>query len=149
MMIINHRRLVDISIRVTVPRGLETNFFPTKLDIAPLRPLLVFSKLTRLHIDRLCAFDLADDGLMQLATVWPLLKELVLNLHSEWQRHSGISLKGHSLGSLLRVCPLLQDLALVIDATQSLLLVAQEEVFTTTGLNASIWNIQSSRSQPL
>ncbi|KAH7903762.1 hypothetical protein BJ138DRAFT_1167664 [Hygrophoropsis aurantiaca] len=86
------------------------------LDIAALRPLFSFSKLRYVHIDGLCLFDLSDDTLVELADTWPHLEELELNYGSGWGRTSKITFKG--LKSLIRACPLLQTLALAIDATQ-------------------------------
>ncbi|KAH7906487.1 hypothetical protein BJ138DRAFT_1221252 [Hygrophoropsis aurantiaca] len=86
------------------------------VDIAALRPLFSFSGLRYLHIDGICSFDLSDDSLAELADAWPRLEELMLNHCSGWGRTSEITFKG--LKSLIQACPLLQDLALAIDATQ-------------------------------
>ncbi|KAH7908352.1 hypothetical protein BJ138DRAFT_371077 [Hygrophoropsis aurantiaca] len=86
------------------------------LDITTLRPLLSFSKLEHLRLNVICSVDLNDDNLTELANAWPRLKTLVLNEYNGWQRTSGISFTG--LATLLRACPLLEELALSIDATQ-------------------------------
>ncbi|KAH7906122.1 hypothetical protein BJ138DRAFT_1072095 [Hygrophoropsis aurantiaca] len=86
-----------------------------ELDIAALRPLFSFSKLKYVRIDGLCSFDFSDESLAELADAWPHLEELVLN-HRGGRRTSEITFKG--LKSLIRACPLLQILALAIDATQ-------------------------------
>ncbi|KAH7913860.1 hypothetical protein BJ138DRAFT_1111102 [Hygrophoropsis aurantiaca] len=107
-----HKVLTNIRIRVALcqPR------FEITLDITALRPLCLFSKLRSIHIDRFCSFELNDDDLTELATAWPLLEELTLGPNRGWQRTSGITFKG--LATLLRACPLLHTLALVIDATR-------------------------------
>ncbi|KAH7910311.1 hypothetical protein BJ138DRAFT_1009053 [Hygrophoropsis aurantiaca] len=86
------------------------------LDIAALRPLFSFSKLRYVRIGGLCLFGLSDEALAELADAWPHLEELMLNRRSGWRRTSEITFK--NLKSLIRACPLLQTLALAIDATQ-------------------------------
>ncbi|KAH7908354.1 hypothetical protein BJ138DRAFT_1206883 [Hygrophoropsis aurantiaca] len=86
------------------------------LDITTLRPLLLFSKLEHLRLNIVCSIDLNDENLMELANAWPRLQTLVFNEKFGWQRTSGITFQG--LASLLRVCPLLDTLALSIDATR-------------------------------
>ncbi|KAH7913861.1 hypothetical protein BJ138DRAFT_539644 [Hygrophoropsis aurantiaca] len=106
-----HKLLTSIETTPTFPQPRPE----ATLDTTTLRPPRIFPKPKCLRIDRLCPFELNDDGLTELATAWPL-EELILGHTGGWLRTSEITFKG--LASLLRACPLLHTLALAIDATQ-------------------------------
>ncbi|KAH7913862.1 hypothetical protein BJ138DRAFT_1001378, partial [Hygrophoropsis aurantiaca] len=85
------------------------------LDIATLRPLLLFSKMKRVVLKELCS-SMNDDALIKLANGWPHLEKLDIKPYTGWKRISGITFQG--LASLVHACPLLATLALSIDAAQ-------------------------------
>ncbi|KAH7913867.1 hypothetical protein BJ138DRAFT_1177766 [Hygrophoropsis aurantiaca] len=108
--------IVSHRLRLTFVSGGVKKHFDVTLDIAALRPLLSFSKLKSVYLDGLCSFNLNDDTLLELANAWPQLEKLALNQYTGWKRRSGITFKGLAL--LLRACPLLDTLALSLDAIQ-------------------------------
>ncbi|KAH7916211.1 hypothetical protein BJ138DRAFT_1139861, partial [Hygrophoropsis aurantiaca] len=86
------------------------------LDFAALRPLFLFPELRSVYIDGFCSSGLNDNNLAELAGAWPHLEEFTLNPSPGWRHTPEITFQG--LGSLVRACPSLRDLALTIDATQ-------------------------------
>ncbi|KII86227.1 hypothetical protein PLICRDRAFT_177804 [Plicaturopsis crispa FD-325 SS-3] len=85
------------------------------LDIAALRPLFSFRHMETFECDILHSFDLDDSGLEEMARAWPLLRSLKLSPRLGWRKRSKITLKG--LATLLKLCPNLHKLGIVLDAT--------------------------------
>ncbi|KAH7929967.1 hypothetical protein BV22DRAFT_1116525 [Leucogyrophana mollusca] len=91
--------------------------FPANLAITfnTLRLLLPFRHLRTLNIDPSCAFSLDDAALAEMAIAWPNMEDLGLGTAYGWRAPSKITLQG--LIPLLRNCPKLMYLGIVIDAT--------------------------------
>lgn len=86
---------------------------PVKINI--LRPLFSFSDLTNIKIIADGGFDLDDDGIIELAMALPNLWHLDLVAEFNWPVVSRITL--HGLISLVKYCPELHSLGIVVDAT--------------------------------
>ncbi|KAH7925251.1 hypothetical protein BV22DRAFT_1011620 [Leucogyrophana mollusca] len=85
------------------------------LDLAMLSPLLQFQYLTRLKLETFCTFKLDNSAVKQMAEAWPRLQSLDLSYREDgWELETGITLPG--IVPLLRNCPDLHHLGLVIDA---------------------------------
>ncbi|KAH7890606.1 hypothetical protein F5I97DRAFT_1836847 [Phlebopus sp. FC_14] len=86
------------------------------IDIATLRPLFHFRRLTCLRLETLCTYTLDDAALREMADAWPLLETLDLSSREcGWEIPSRITLMG--LIPLLCGCPNLDLLGVVVDAT--------------------------------
>ncbi|KAG1890169.1 hypothetical protein F4604DRAFT_1914710 [Suillus subluteus] len=87
------------------------NMQPTELGI--FTSLHAFRNLTQLVIGEDCDISMSDEELCQLVKAWPKLRVLKLSLYNT------ITLPTfHGLIELLRLCPVLTSLSLVIDATE-------------------------------
>ncbi|KII93130.1 hypothetical protein PLICRDRAFT_87552 [Plicaturopsis crispa FD-325 SS-3] len=86
------------------------------LDIASLEPLLPFRHLVEFSCSAYFAFDLGDADVEKMARAWPSLNvlELAYDLWG-WRKPSRITIKG--LMSLIRLCPDLARLSIVINAS--------------------------------
>ncbi|KAI9573115.1 hypothetical protein HD554DRAFT_2059143 [Boletus coccyginus] len=86
------------------------------IDITTLRPLFQLKRLTSLKLETLCTFDLDNAAIKEIAMAWPLLETLDLSIREcGWEIPSKVTLPG--LLPLLRNCPNLALLGLVVDAT--------------------------------
>jgi len=84
--------------------------------IRDVRPLFSFSRLRVLSLEGLSTFTFDDDDIAELASAWPNIEELAL---STFVDHPIASLPTfQSLICLVRSCPKLRALSLVIDATK-------------------------------
>ncbi|KAG0700855.1 hypothetical protein DFH29DRAFT_1000766 [Suillus ampliporus] len=81
-----------------------------------LTPLHACSNLTRLVIERVCDISMSDEELCQLVRAWPKLQVLKINCSVSLDTTTIPTF--HGLIGLLRLCPALTSLALVIDATE-------------------------------
>ncbi|KAG1751464.1 uncharacterized protein EDB91DRAFT_1243725 [Suillus paluster] len=78
--------------------------------------LHAFRNLIQLIIDRGCVISVSDEELCQLVRAWPKLKVLKISYHVAVDNTAVPTF--HGLISLLRLCPALISLALVIDTTK-------------------------------
>ncbi|EGO30014.1 hypothetical protein SERLADRAFT_433948 [Serpula lacrymans var. lacrymans S7.9] len=85
------------------------------ITIDTLRPLLSFSRLQLVFIDTLCPISLDDAALTEMAAAWPNLGTLSLNTDHGCRSQSHVTFKG--LISLLKLCPKLHTLSMVVDTT--------------------------------
>ncbi|KAH7908724.1 hypothetical protein BJ138DRAFT_323541 [Hygrophoropsis aurantiaca] len=84
------------------------------LDFPKLKPLLQFKNLTRLKIETFCTFKLDNAAIKEMAQAWPRLLSLDLSYREDgWELEPEITL--HGLLPLLRNCPGLQHLGIVVD----------------------------------
>ncbi|KIK32087.1 hypothetical protein CY34DRAFT_49169, partial [Suillus luteus UH-Slu-Lm8-n1] len=79
-------------------------------------PLQACHNLTQLSIERGCDVSLSDEELYQLVRNWPKLEVLKISCCSSFGDTTMPTL--HGLIKLLRLCPNLASLALVIDTTK-------------------------------
>lgn len=79
-------------------------------------PLHAFPNLTHLLIDEVCNISMSDEDLCQLVKAWPKLQ--VLKFSSYVAFNSTTVPTFHGLIKLLRHCPALTSLSLVIDTTK-------------------------------
>ncbi|KAG1736877.1 uncharacterized protein EDB91DRAFT_495084 [Suillus paluster] len=79
-------------------------------------PLHAYSNLTRLDIEKCCDMSMSDEELCQLVGTWPKLRVLKISCHVAINDTTVPTF--HGLISLLRLCPALTSLALVIDTTK-------------------------------
>lgn len=94
------------------PNGLPGNFIAT---IKTIKPLLQFSNLMTVSLEPLAVLDLDDRDLEEISKAWPRLRHLDLSPSNGHKRPYAITLAG--LVPLLRNCPDLSYLGIVIDAT--------------------------------
>ncbi|EIW84646.1 hypothetical protein CONPUDRAFT_87244 [Coniophora puteana RWD-64-598 SS2] len=85
------------------------------LTISSLRPLLRFSNLERVVIYTSIPFSLTDSDIETMSLSWPKLRFLSIVGWNGWYDNAKISLWG--LAILLRNCPYLDTLDIVLDAT--------------------------------
>ncbi|KAH7908726.1 hypothetical protein BJ138DRAFT_1068295 [Hygrophoropsis aurantiaca] len=86
------------------------------INFATLKPLLELRKLTSLNLELFCTFHLDDAAIMAMSTAWPLLEQLDISYREQgWEIPTTITLPG--ITPLLKNCPYLRYLGLVIDAT--------------------------------
>ncbi|KAG2074681.1 hypothetical protein BDR04DRAFT_1229255 [Suillus decipiens] len=78
--------------------------------------LHAFRNLTQLNIQRGCNISMSDEGLCQLVRAWPKLQ--ILQISSYVAIDTTTVPTFHGLIGLLRLCPALISLALVIDTTK-------------------------------
>ncbi|KAG2154022.1 hypothetical protein DEU56DRAFT_433788 [Suillus clintonianus] len=81
-----------------------------------LTPLQACRNLTRLSVEQGCDISISDEELCQLVREWPKLE--VLKVSSYVADNSTTMPTLHGLIALLRLCPSLTSLALVVDATK-------------------------------
>ncbi|OJA15628.1 hypothetical protein AZE42_12017 [Rhizopogon vesiculosus] len=87
---------------------------PVQLDV--FTPLHAYCNLTKLYISRDHDISISDEELSHLVKAWPKLEALTL---SGYIFIDGITVPTfHGLFSLLRLCPALTTLSLVIDTTK-------------------------------
>ncbi|KAG0706741.1 hypothetical protein DFH29DRAFT_1076734 [Suillus ampliporus] len=79
-------------------------------------PLHACRNLIRLSVERGCAISISDEELCQLVREWPKLKVLKISCYVPIDNTTVPTF--HGLIKLLRLCPALTSLALVIDATK-------------------------------
>ncbi|KAG0700860.1 hypothetical protein DFH29DRAFT_604027 [Suillus ampliporus] len=92
--------------------------FPRKVHTKSgvFAPLHAFRNLTELCIETSCDMSMSDEELCQLVRAWPKLT--VLKISDYVNIHDTMVPTFHGLINLLRLCPNLMSLALVIDATK-------------------------------
>ncbi|KAF8135734.1 hypothetical protein EV363DRAFT_1551692 [Boletus edulis] len=92
-----------------------TNFRDPILTFDDVRPMMAFSNLHHLDLDVSWDVGLTDDDLVKLASAWPYLEHLGINVRYGWGTRvvSGITPDG--LFHLLQTCPSLCHLCLAID----------------------------------
>ena len=83
------------------------------LDFEDLRPCMVFSNLHHIDITLGCRVDLTDSELLVLASSWPRLERLDINMSWGWNTSGGITPNG--LRHLLQKCPSLILIGAAID----------------------------------
>lgn len=84
--------------------------------IRDIRPLLNFARLRVVSLEGLSTFTVDDDDIAELASAWPDMEELALSTCVD---HPVASLPTfRSLIRLIRSCPKLRALSLVIDTTK-------------------------------
>lgn len=79
-------------------------------------PLRACRNLTQLSVERGCDISISDEELCQLVRDWPKLDVLKISCYNPVGNITMPTL--HGLIELLRLCPILTSLALVIDATK-------------------------------
>lgn len=79
-------------------------------------PLQACRNLTRLSVERGCDVSMSDEELYQLVRDWPKLEVLKISCCSSFDDTTMPTL--HGLIELLRLCPNLASLALVVDTTK-------------------------------
>ncbi|EIW85623.1 hypothetical protein CONPUDRAFT_70384 [Coniophora puteana RWD-64-598 SS2] len=94
------------------PRDSSPTSFLTAED---LRPAYSFHSLEKFTINTRRSGKLSDGDLLELAQAWPRLVSLNLNVHSEYQNTSCLSLGG--LAVALQHWPYLEELGVSVDAT--------------------------------
>ncbi|KII89919.1 hypothetical protein PLICRDRAFT_53057 [Plicaturopsis crispa FD-325 SS-3] len=85
------------------------------LHCTTMQPLFSFQHLTTFCWECIDGFDMDDGDLEMLASAWPSLTALDLSSSCGWTVPSRITLKG--VAKLIQLCPGLESLGLVIDAT--------------------------------
>ena len=96
--------------------------------IRDLRPLFNFAHLRVLSLEGLSSFTFDDDDIAELASAWPDIEELALSTCAD---HPIASLPTfQSLIHLVRACPKLRALSLVVDTTN---LLAPSRYLSTAG----------------
>ncbi|KAF8142028.1 hypothetical protein EV363DRAFT_1426021 [Boletus edulis] len=83
------------------------------LGLDDLRPCMAFSNLRCIDLMVEWSVDLTDSDLLTLASAWPRLKTLFINLTRGWETFRGITPNG--LLQLLQTCPSLSQIAIAID----------------------------------
>ena len=84
-----------------------------QLDLEDLRPCMGFSKLRCMSLDIGWNVGLTDNDLLTLASTWPLLQQLTINIEWGWNTRGGITPNG--LLRLLETCRSLDHFALAVD----------------------------------
>ncbi|KAG1816163.1 uncharacterized protein BJ212DRAFT_214497 [Suillus subaureus] len=79
-------------------------------------PLHAFPNLTHLLIDEVCNISMSDEDLCQLVRAWPKLQVLKFSSYVAFNATTVPTF--HGLIKLLRLCPVLTSLSLVIDTTK-------------------------------
>lgn len=116
---LSHKDLVELWVQITEPgRGIDM-ILPLVRALMPsvIRPLLVFSRLTSLHVTP-GIWDLDNDSLVELALAFPMLEHLHLISRSFWHYYlpyPRVTLRG--LLPLVQHCENLTSLGLELDAT--------------------------------
>ncbi|KII88036.1 hypothetical protein PLICRDRAFT_76124, partial [Plicaturopsis crispa FD-325 SS-3] len=85
------------------------------IEVKTLEPLLSFHALTEFVCDVVSGYDLDDVGLTRMAQAWPSLQVLGLSSERGWLKRSRVTLDG--LTCLIRLCPRLVQVGIVIDAS--------------------------------
>ncbi|KIJ62001.1 hypothetical protein HYDPIDRAFT_115152 [Hydnomerulius pinastri MD-312] len=109
-------RRIELRQRTTLHRNTHHGHYQP-LTYDSLCPLLSFPHLRELVLELDNPVSLNDEELMMLACNWPRLEVLKVNCRSGWRVDSSacpVTLKG--LVSLLRLCPMLCELGLSLDA---------------------------------
>ncbi|KAF8132956.1 hypothetical protein EV363DRAFT_1162755, partial [Boletus edulis] len=83
------------------------------LGFEDLQPCLAFSNLRVMYINVGWNVDLTDSDLLTLASAWPCLEDLSINMDWGWNTAAGIMPNG--LLRLLESCRSLKRAALIID----------------------------------
>ncbi|KAG2129739.1 hypothetical protein DEU56DRAFT_816489 [Suillus clintonianus] len=98
---------------ITLGERFLVNTFAQPSDFSPLR---LFHNLTHFDIEAACTLSISDDELSELVDLWPKLKIFKFS----YLHHPGsTSLPTfHGLINVLRLCPKLVSISLVIDTTQ-------------------------------
>lgn len=93
-------------------------YFPSPAAVATIRdmrPLFKFTNLRVVSLEGLSTFTLDDDDIAEMAFAWPGIEELALSTYVD---HPVASLPtAQSLHRLVRSCPKLKALSLVLDMT--------------------------------
>jgi len=84
------------------------------ITFSTVQPTLSFRKLTVISIDTCRSVSLTDGELATLASAWPKARTVRINPRYGWIVPSRITVRG--LAEVLELLPLLEDLALAIDA---------------------------------
>ncbi|OBZ66917.1 hypothetical protein A0H81_13179 [Grifola frondosa] len=91
---------------------------PAMITLDSLRPLFAFCNLQILRVMTPCTLGLDDGALKEIATSWPHLTKLCL-MNSLQNPDSCSDITLHGLAHLVRHCPKLQELELLVDASQT------------------------------
>ena len=83
------------------------------LGLEDLRPCMTFRNLRRLELSVEWNVELTDSDLLVLASAWPHLEDLIINVNWGWNTSGGITPKG--VLRLLQTCRSLRGFALAID----------------------------------
>ncbi|KAG8214266.1 hypothetical protein J3R82DRAFT_11079 [Butyriboletus roseoflavus] len=109
----SHTSLTKLYLCVICP------YFPSPASVATIRdirPLFNFTNLRVVSLEGLSTFTLDDDDIAELVSTWPGIEELVLSTYVD---HPNASLPTfQSLLRLVRSCPKLRALSLVVDMTK-------------------------------
>ncbi|KAG2364607.1 hypothetical protein BDR07DRAFT_1608072 [Suillus spraguei] len=87
-----------------------------RTELSVFKPLQACRNLARLSVERGCNISISDEELCQLVRDWPKLEVLKISCYDPVYSTTMPTL--HGLIELLRLCPILTSLALVIDATK-------------------------------
>ncbi|KAF8121624.1 hypothetical protein EV363DRAFT_1405755 [Boletus edulis] len=103
-------------LKLTLPSYFSTNFTRSEaplLGFEDLQPCLAFSNLRVMDINVGWNVDLTDGDLLMLASAWPCLEDLSINMDWGWNMAAGIMPNG--LLRLLESCWSLKNVVLVIN----------------------------------
>ncbi|KAG1752884.1 hypothetical protein EDB19DRAFT_1670354 [Suillus lakei] len=90
----------------------------TRAGLDILTSLHAFPNLTHLLLSGVCNISMSDEELCQLVRAWPKLQVLKFSGYSATDTAIGPKATFHGLIELLRLCPALTSLSLVIDTTK-------------------------------
>ncbi|KIJ61285.1 hypothetical protein HYDPIDRAFT_137858 [Hydnomerulius pinastri MD-312] len=97
---------------------LRSRYGETVVLLDDIQPLLEFRHLRSVTLHELCTIALDDHALEELATAWPQLEVLHLNRYAKLEPAASIpTFRG--LFHLVRLCPNLRELSIVIDLTKT------------------------------
>ncbi|KIJ57660.1 hypothetical protein HYDPIDRAFT_120487 [Hydnomerulius pinastri MD-312] len=123
------------------------------LTYESLCPLLSFTRLCELDLELGNPLSLNDEELATLARAWPCLEVLKVNCSSQWRvdpSSNPVTLNG--LVSLLRICPMLCELGLPIDAREVPLPSLDPrapQVPSSSGAQHGSWGIHNAKIKTL
>ncbi|KIJ19637.1 hypothetical protein PAXINDRAFT_69106, partial [Paxillus involutus ATCC 200175] len=98
------------------------------LSYETIKPLLTFPKLVTFELVHRYPLNITLDEIEELASRWPSLESLVLNVEPFTLDEDGFTLDLRALLPFARHCPRLWKLGLYIDATKAEILSVQSSV---------------------
>ncbi|KAH7924768.1 hypothetical protein BV22DRAFT_1047264 [Leucogyrophana mollusca] len=107
--------VANLHIMEFVCSGPDVEYPPLVWSLETFKPLFEFRNMTTFRSSYFCSAELSNRDLGEIALSWPQLEVLDLGTISDWRVPSLITFKG--VLYVLRNCPRLRELGLVIDAT--------------------------------